>query len=259
MSGMFDLSGRTAVVTGGGRGIGRAIAVGLARAGARVCVAGRTEATLQEALAEMAAAGSPGIAETVDVADEASVLRLRDAVAGRLGGLDILVNNAGIDPHYALLQDTATADWQRILDVNLNGVFFGCKHLGGLMLDNAGAGRPGANIINISSIAGQTALRKQIPYCASKGAVEQVTKALAIDWAAAGVRVNAVAYGFIETDLTVGMTGHQHIARRLLDRTPMGRFGSVKEVAGAAVFLASDEASYVTGHTLAVDGGWLAG
>lgn len=253
MTGMFDLTGRTAVVTGGGRGIGRAIAVGLARAGARVCVAGRTEATLAEALVEIAAVGTPGIAETVDMADEAAVERLRDAVADRLGGLDILVNNAGIDPHYALLQDTATAEWQRVLDVNLNGVFFGCKHLGGLML-----GRPGASIINISSIAGQTALRKQIPYCASKGAVEQITKALAVDWAASGVRVNAIAYGFIETDMTAGMTSHQHISRRLLERTPMGRFGNVGEVAGAAVFLASEEASYVTGHTLAVDGGWLA-
>lgn len=254
MRGMFDLTGRTAVVTGGGRGIGRAIAVGLARAGARVCVAGRTEATLREALEEMAAAGTPGIAETVDVADEASVERLRAAVARRLGSLDILVNNAGIDPHYALLQDTPFAEWQRILDVNLNGVFHGCKHLGGLLL-----GRPGASIVNISSIAGQTALRKQIPYCATKGAVEQMTKALAVDWAASGVRVNAIAYGFIETDLTAGMTSHPHISKRLLERTPMGRFGTVKEVAGAAVFLASDEASYVTGHTLAVDGGWLAG
>src|SRR5690606_20396929 len=109
--------------------------------------------------------------------------------------------------------DTPTADWRRILDVNLNGVFFGCKHLGGLMLDRPESGRAGGSIVNISSIAGQTALRKQIPYCASKGAVEQITKALAVDWAAAGVRVNAVAYGFIETDLTVGMTGHQHISK----------------------------------------------
>src|SRR3546814_5799250 len=159
--------------------------------------------------------------DLVDVADGGSVERLRDAVAERLGGLDILVNNAGIDPHYALLQDTPTADWQRILDGNRSGVFCGCKHLGGLMLDRTGAGRPGSgraggSIVNISSIAGQTALRKQIPYCASKGAVEQITKALAVDWAAAGVRVNAVAYGFIETDLTVGMTGHQHISKRLL-------------------------------------------
>ena len=114
------------------------------------------------------------------------------------------------------------------------------------------------SIINVSSIAGHIGLRRQVPYCASKGGVEQLTKALAHDWAERGIRVNAIAYGFVATDLTAGMLSHEHIAPRLLAHIPMGRFGRLEEVAGAAVFLASDAASYVTGHSLLVDGGWTA-
>lgn len=250
MNHYFDLSGKLALVTGGGRGIGLAIARGLAECGARVIIAGRNAETLEQARTELGGAASTAV---VDVADESSVIALRDSVMAQGGRLDILVNNAGIDPHYASMENTSALEWSKVLATNLDGVFHCCRHLGGIMI----AAKSGA-IINISSVAGQVALKRQVPYCASKGGVEQLTRALAIDWAEHNIRVNAIGYGFIKTDLTAGMTSHAHIAPRLLARTPMGRFGEVSEVAGAAIFLASPSASYVTGHTLMVDGGWTA-
>lgn len=246
----FDLSGKIALVTGGGRGIGFGIAKGLADCGAQVILGGRNGAVLEQARAQLGASAATAV---VDVADESAVLALRDTVVARFGRLDILVNNAGIDPHYASMERTSATDWLKVINTNLDGVFYCCRHLGELMIP----AKSGA-IINISSVAGQVALKRQVPYCASKGGVEQLTRALAIDWAEHNIRVNAIGYGFIKTDLTAGMTGHPHIAPRLLARTPMGRFGDVSEVAGAAIFLASPSASYVTGHTLMVDGGWTA-
>jgi NAD(P)-dependent dehydrogenase (short-subunit alcohol dehydrogenase family) len=245
----FDLAGKIALVTGSGRGIGRAIAEGLADHGARVILCGRNAALLEETAAHI---GRNCVGYSADVGREAEVAALAEKIGATHGGLDILVNNAGIDPHYAKLEKTSTADWQRIIDVNLTGVFHCCRLLGGLMLGRGGS------IINIGSIAGQVALKRQAPYCASKGGVEQLTKALAIDWAEEGIRVNAIAYGFIRTDLTEGITTHEELSRRLLARTPMARFGELSEVAGAAIFLASAAASFVTGHTLCVDGGWTA-
>ena len=246
----FDLSGKVAMVTGARRGIGLAIARSLAESGARVILAGRSIEGMESVVA-----GLPGGASALvcDVSDEASVQAAAKQVSERHGRLDILVNNAGIDPHYAPLDRTSTEEWSHVLQTNLDGVFFCCRHLGGLMV----AARSGA-IINISSVAGQVALKRQVPYCASKGGVEQLTKALAFDWAEHNIRVNAIGYGFIKTDLTSGMMSHLHIAPRLLARTPMGRFGEIDEVAAAAIFLAGPGASYVTGHTVMVDGGWTA-
>lgn len=246
----FDLTDKFALVTGGGRGIGYSIAQGLVNCGAKVVICGRNADVLEQA---RIALGEQAIYTVLDVTDESAVIALRDVIHERFGRLDILVNNAGIDPHYAPLERTDTAEWENVLDTNLNGVFYCCKHLGGLMI----AAKSGA-IINISSVAGQVALKRQVPYCASKGGMEQLTRALAIDWAEHGIRVNAIGYGFIRTDLTSGMTDHPHIAPRLLARTPLGRFGELSEVAGAAIFLASPSASCVTGHTLMVDGGWTA-
>lgn len=245
----FDLEGKTALVTGGGRGIGLSIAEGLAECGARVVLCGRNRGTLEEAAGRI---GRSAAVRVLDVADEQGVQDLAQSVLGDFGRLDILVNNAGIDPHYASLEKTSSDEWQRILDVNLGGVYHCCRHLGSLMIERGGS------IINISSIAGSVGLKRQVPYCASKGGVEQLTKALALDWADRNVRVNAIAYGFIETDLTAAMTTHEHIAPRLLARIPMARFGKLDEVAGAAIFLASPGAAYVTGHTVRVDGGWMA-
>jgi len=249
-SAYFDLTGQVALVTGGGRGIGFSIAQGLSDCGAELVICGRNAGVLDQARAALG-----GIATTaiVDVSDESAVIALRDSIHARFGRLDILVNNAGIDPHYAPLERTDRADWEKVLNTNLNGVFYCCKHLGGLMIP----AKSGV-IINISSVAGQVGLKRQIPYCASKGGVEQLTRALAIDWAEHGIRVNAIGYGFIKTDLTSSVLEHPHIAPKLLARTPLGRFGELSEVAGAAIFLASPSASYVTGHTLMVDGGWTA-
>ena len=238
-----------ALVTGGGRGIGRAIAEGLADHGARVVLCGRNQEAL-DATAREIGRGASGF--RADVAREEDVVALAGHLRERHGHLDILVNNAGIDPHYAKIEQTSAEQWQQILDVNLTGVFLCCKHLAALM-----AGR-GGSVVNIGSIAGQVALKRQVPYCASKGGVEQLTKALAVDWADQGIRVNGIAYGFIRTDLTAGITTHPHLSEKLLARTPLARFGELHEVAGAAIFLASPSASYVPGHTLCVDGGWTA-
>jgi len=247
---MISVEGLRVVVTGSTRGIGCAIAGAFARHGATVAVTGRNGREAQTVARHI---GGSTIGRALDVASEPSVQALAQDLQREWGGIDVLVNNAGIDPHYASLEDTPTDSWRQILGTNLDGVFFCCKRLGGL-IGASGAG----NIINISSVAGKVALRKQLPYCASKGAVEQITRSLALDWAEKGIRVNGIGYGFIETDLTSGMTAHPHLAPRLLARTPMNRFGKLGEVAGAALFLASGAASFVTGHTLMVDGGWTA-
>ena len=252
---LFDLTGNVAVVTGGGRGIGRAVSVGLAAHGVRVVVAGRTRATLDDTVAalEAAAPGSRPLGLVMDVASEADVIRARDEIVAATGAIDILVNNAGIDPHYAALEKTTEAEWDQIVAVNLTGVFRCCRVLGATMLP-----RKSGSIINISSIAGHVGMKRQVPYCATKGGVEQLTKALACDWAEHGIRVNAIAYGFVDTDLTNSVLSHPHLGPRYLARVPMGRFGKLDDVAGAAVFLASPAAGYVTGHSLVVDGGWTA-
>jgi NAD(P)-dependent dehydrogenase (short-subunit alcohol dehydrogenase family) len=261
---LFDLRGQVAAVTGGGRGIGRAIAEALAAHGARVVICGRTASDLEQAVRSIRdkSAGSEPFSVRMDVTSDAEVTRARDEIVARAGRIDILVNNAGIDPHYAALDKTSNQEWDDIVEVNLTGVFRCCRVLGGAMLQRKPSGpsprASGGAIVNISSIAGHVGLKRQVPYCATKGGVEQLTRALACDWAEHGIRVNAIAYGFIETDLTRAVLTHPHIGPRYLARIPMGRFGQLDDVAGAAVFLASPAASYVTGHSLVVDGGWTA-
>ena len=250
---LFDLSGRVCIVTGGGRGIGRGISEGLAAFGARVVMTGRTEATLAEAASAIRANGGDAIGHAADIANEADVMALRDAVIARYGRIDVLVNNAGINPIYKSVERTTLDEWQTIIDTNLTGIFLCCKHLGTPMVTQ-GKG----SVINISSVAGNVGLKRSVPYCASKGGVELLTKALALDWAPKGVRVNAIAPGYFETDLTAGLRGKDELSAPLLDRTPLNRFGKLNDIAGAAVFLASDASAYVTGASLAVDGGWTA-
>jgi NAD(P)-dependent dehydrogenase (short-subunit alcohol dehydrogenase family) len=250
---IFDLSGKTAVITGGGRGIGLAIAREFAQRGANLALAGRNIKTLEHAAEELVQFGRSISVHSVDMADAQAVEQFCGAVLAAHGVPDILVNNAGVSPVYAPVERTSDADWDFLTGVNLSGVFYGCREFGRAMI---GAGR--GNIINISSVAGHVGLEKQAAYCATKGGVEQMTKAMALDWATKGVRVNAIAYGFVATDLTQGLRSHDTLSRQLLDRTPMGRFGDLSEVAGAAVFLASDASSYVTGTSVVVDGGWTA-
>ena len=244
----FDLREKICIVTGAGRGIGRGIAETLARHGATVVLTGRTAATLTETAA---AIGPAATTQVADVAREADVIALRDAVLARHGRIDVLVNNAGINPVWRGIEKISLADWQAIIDTNLTGTFLCCKYLGGAMAQ-------GGSVINVSSIAGRVGLTRSVPYCASKGGVELLTKALALDWAKRGVRVNCLAPGYVDTDLTHGVLTHEVHGKPFLDHVPMGRFGTAKEMGSAAVFLASDASSYMTGQSLGVDGGWTA-
>ena len=246
----FDLTDKVAIVTGGGRGLGRAIARGLAQQGARLVLAGRTAATLDATAAEL---GPETLTHAGDVAVEGDVVALRDAALARFGRIDILVNNAGVNPIYKTIEKTTLDEWQHIVGINLTGIFLCAKHIGGSMAE---AGR--GSVINISSVAGHVGLRRSVPYCATKGGVELMTKALALDWASKGVRVNCIAPGYFETDLTAGMIANEALSSRLLGQTPMGRFGRDPDLVGAAIFLASDASAYMTGQSLAIDGGYLA-
>ncbi|MFL5288382.1 MAG: SDR family NAD(P)-dependent oxidoreductase [Rhodopila sp.] len=242
----FDLTGRVCIVTGAGRGIGRGMAEGLARHGASVVLVGRTRATLEETAA---AIGEQAWVHPADVSKEADIIALRDAVLAQFGRIDVLVNNAGVNPILKTIEKTTLEDWNHILDVNLTGLFLCCKYLGGAIGE-------GGSVINVSSIAGHGGLLRSTSYCASKGGVELFTRALALDWAKRGVRVNALAPGWVDTDLTHGFLGHDVHGTRSLERTPLGRFGTPRDMAGGVIFLASDASVFITGHSLVIDGGW---
>lgn len=254
MGNLFRLDGKVAVVTGGGRGLGLAITRGLVAHGATVVIGGRDRERLAAAARDLNLERLNGGTHVLDVAREESVAAMVAWVLGTFGRVDVLVNNAGINPHYRAPEDTSLTEWREIVDVNLTGVFLCCREFGRPMVAQ-GSG----SIINVSSVAGHTGMAKTTAYCAAKGGVELMTRSLAIDWATKGLRVNALAPGYFETDLTAGVREHPILRERLLSKTPMGRFGAPRELAGAAVFLASDASSYVTGQSLLVDGGWVAG
>ena len=249
----FGLRGRTAVVTGGGRGLGRAIATGLARHGARLVLCGRNEETVRDAAEALGGDGAEVLAVAADVSREEDVLRLRDAALERFGQVDVLVNNAGVNPIFKGIERTTFEEWSHIVGTNLGGVFLCCKHIGALM-----AQQGDGSVINVSSVAGHVGLRRSVPYNATKGGVELLTKALALDWATKGVRVNCLAPGYFETDLTAGLRGNETLSGALLAQVPQGRYGTDRDLVGAAVFLASPASAYVTGQSLLVDGGWTA-
>ncbi len=249
MSADFDLTGKICIVTGGGRGIGRGMAEGLARNGATVVLSGRTRATLEEAALSI---GGDCWGHPADVSVEADVMALRDAVLARHGKIDVLVNNAGVDPIFKVIERTSLAEWQHIVDINLTGLFLCCKYLGGAM-------KEGGSVINVSSVAGHVGLVRSVPYCASKGGAELMTKALAIDWALRNVRVNTLAPGWVDTDLTHELLTHDVHGQRMLAGTPLGRFATPRDMAGGVVFLASDASAFMTGQSLVIDGGWTAG
>lgn len=242
----FDLEGRTAIVTGAGGGIGRAIAVGLAEAGARVVAVGRRLEALE---ATCQALGGEALAIRVDVTDAQSISNAVD----RAGSVDILVNCAASQLRKPALE-IELGEWRALLDVNLTGVFLCSQEVGRRM-----ANADGGVIVNITSLTEKIGLPRLAAYGASKGGVAQLTRALAVEWAPLGIRVNAVAPGRVATAMTADVFAEEDVRDSFLSRIPMGRAGTPADVASAAVFLASDAAAYITGQTIVVDGGWLAG
>jgi len=248
----LSLEGRVAVVIGGTSGIGRVLAVGLAGAGARVVASARRADLVESVAAEIEACGLPTLRVVSDVTDRASLVALRSKVLGEFGQIDILVNCAGRTKRGPTL-DFSERDWGDILECNLTGTFRSCQVFGAPMLER-GYGR----IVNIASLSTFVAFQEVAAYGASKAAVAALTKSLAIEWGPRGVNVNAIAPGVFKTDLNQALLEGTERGRELLLRTPLRRFGKIEELTGAAVFLASEAASFVNGEILAVDGGFLA-
>ena len=246
---MFDLSGRTAVVTGGNGGIGRGIALGLAEAGASVGILARNEQKNQAVLAELRASGVPAFAMQLDVTDRAALKAAIDQTEERLGPIDILVNNAGIAIAGGALK-LARADWDRVIETNLNSGFFLAQLAARTM-----AARKRGKIINIASEYSRFGNQIAPSYAASKGALVQLTKSLAIELAPHNIQVNAIVPGWIESDMTAPIKSRPFY-NEIIMRTPAGRFGTPRECAGAAIFLASAASDFVTGATIFVDGGY---
>jgi NAD(P)-dependent dehydrogenase (short-subunit alcohol dehydrogenase family) len=248
----FDLSDRIAVVIGATSGIGKSIALGLADAGADVVPTGRRADLVETAVAEVQSRGRRSLAKPADVSDDRSIRELAQRVIAEFGKIDILVNAAGITVRRPTA-DVSDAEWNRIIDTNLTGMLRACRAIGPHMIDR-GYGR----IINIGSLTSVVALQEVAAYGVSKAGVAALTKSLAVEWAPFGICVNAILPGVFRTALNEGLLDGTERGRELLMRTPMRRFGLPDELAGAAVFLASEAASFVTGHLLAVDGGFLA-
>lgn len=248
-----ELEGKVAWVTGAGRGLGRAIALELARAGARVAVQARTAEDLNEVAGIIEAEGGRALILSGSVVDSHFTQESADTIAGTLGGLDVLVNSAGINPVVSPSEALSDEDWRRVVETNLTGTFYCCREAGRRMKLSGGGGA----IVNISSVHGSTGVARMAAYAASKGAIESLTKALAVEWAADGIRVNCLAPGYFRTDMTDRYLNSRH-GETVLARTPMGRVGDPPELVGAARFLAGNRASFMTGAVVPVDGGWTA-
>lgn len=249
---LSDLSGITAIVIGGTTGIGHALALGLADAGADVVASSRRSDQVAQTAGEIEAKGRKTLRLTSDVRDRESLEALRDEAVDAFGKVDVLINCAGTTKRAPTLT-FSEADWSMILDTNLTGTLRGCQIFGEHMLSR-GRGR----IINIASLSTFLGMFEVAAYNASKAAIGALTKSLAVEWSRHGVQVNAIAPGFFRTALNANLLDNTQRGREFKIRTPMGRFGQAEELIGAAVFLASDAASFVTGEILVVDGGFLA-
>ena len=250
----FRLDGKIAAITGGARGIGRATALAMAGAGAAVAILDRDTAAAEATARTIGDSGASVSVHEADVGDEAALERAFATAIQHHGGIDILVNNAGIGLRHAAV-DHPLADWERVVAVNLTGVFL-CSRIAARSMISRGGGA----IVNLASIMGFSGggLYPNVSYQATKGAVVNMTRALAVEWATRGIRVNAVAPTWVRTDLTAGVLDQPGIVDRIAELTPLRRLATPEEVAHAILFLVSPAAAMITGHTLPVDGGFLA-
>jgi NAD(P)-dependent dehydrogenase (short-subunit alcohol dehydrogenase family) len=249
MSGRYlDVSGRVVVIIGGTSGLGRALAIGLAEAGAVVVPSGRR----REMVDQVSGLVAQELRQTVDVSDRGSIDALRDAVLARYGHVDVLINAAGRTWKKPTL-DVSEVEWSSLIDTNLNGILRACQSFYA-PLKESGRGR----IINIASLGSYLAFHEVAPYCAAKSAALSLTRSLGCEWARDGIVVNAIAPGVFPTEMNAAFLEGSERGREILRRTPMRRFGRPEELVGAAILLASDAASFITGQCIVVDGGYLA-
>lgn len=247
----FDLTGRTAIITGGNGGIGLGIATGLARAGANIVIAARNNSKTQDAVKHIEHLGVRAVGLNVDVEDNESISQMIETAIEKTGPVTILVNNAGIGIR-KLPQDYSLAEWNRVININLTGSFLCAKSIYSHMKSSGGG-----KIINIGSMTSVFGLDWAVAYASSKGGVVQLTKTLAVAWAKDNIQVNTILPGWIHTDLTNGIkTNYSQRYDHILSRIPEGRWGEPEDIAGTAVFLASNASDYVTGVSIPVDGGY---
>jgi NAD(P)-dependent dehydrogenase (short-subunit alcohol dehydrogenase family) len=252
MDAQFSLADRVAVVTGASRGLGRSISLGMARAGAHIVGVGRTEEDLSAVIGEVKTIGREALAIPADITKLSEIDSVVEKALAAFGRIDILVNNAGINIPQNASEVTEEA-WDQVMNINLKATFFCSQRVGMVMIDQ----RHG-KIINISSQMALVGYYKRSAYCASKGGVAQITKVLAVEWAPFNINVNSVAPTFVETAMTANMFSDRAFREDVMSRIPMGRLAQPEDVVGAVVYLASPASDFVTGHTLLVDGGWVA-
>ena len=246
------LQGKVAIVTGSTRGIGRAVVIGYAEEGAAVIVCGRSEDLAKSLAEELMQKGKKAVALRLDVTSVDSVNQVVDQVAKQFGRIDILVNNAGISPIWKRAEDTGKEAWDQIIATNLTGAFLCAQAVGKVMIK-----QKSGKIINMTSVGGEVALPRLVAYCASKAGIISLTQVLAAEWAQHNILVNAIGPSYVETEFTAGLRDNQRIYDDLKNKNPLKRFAQPEEIVGTAVFLASDEANFITGQTIFVDGGWL--
>lgn len=249
---IFDLGGRVALVTGATRGLGEVSAKALAKAGADVAVCGRNPSDIERVCKEIEALGREAAGVSLDVTSREAVRRGTQEVLRRFGRVDILVNNAGVNYRVPALE-YPEEEWDRVIDTNLKGYVLMAQAVVPQMIER-GYGK----VVNMSSILGAVGLPNQLAYAASKGGVDQITKVMALEWARQGVRVNAVAPTYFETDLVTQIRNDPERFRFINERTPMGRWGHLPELEGIVIFLAAPASDFITGQTIYIDGGWTA-